>query len=1499
MQFPKAAKPATMPDTIGWTGISRPQLTAPDSGVIYFDRSPGGSVVSNYRYKIEKFCIDTQPNGSMIVEDNIFLPGKVPQRRIVFRPSDQVNMGFGLFYYIVGFKTKVFGRDTTFVSNELEMIVESPKPVVPKAPLDTITELTPVFRWDANPGVPYYHVILSDEALDIDTASGSMNIRGLSVSWQAITPLTQITYGTPDPSGTLTSSPPPMSPGKTYFWAVLNNYKNNILYTSSRVGLPVSFTIKGKPLVKPKNITPKNVTLYSGKDSSVTFSWTNLDPRANTFKIFLYIGTGLEQVDAKMVAWSSEVTAGTFVGQNGRIDTTDTGFITIDTRSVLSKNHYTWKVFAIDDKGASTSGDTCSFDYSDPAMGKLVLHTVEKIISSVTTLTGSYSDTALAAVAAVQLLVDVVKGSQEAPLLFYTDLSGNLDRQRPAGTYRITAQKSGFEPLVKTIKLDSGAVIEETFYLKRPDATVFGKVVDKTNTGINVATVRAVSDRGDTVIAQTDVLGSFIVNCREGGWRIYAYKAGYTQSLPKQVQVTFGQSYAFGEIVLDLNSFTLSATVANEKNEPVLGARVSVLREGVVIDEIPSTAQDGAAAFSLNPGTYTVSAAKIGFEQYSRTIDLSSSMSLSIIMPAGAAMIKGSVIGATWIGGRKQFAPITKANVVFADTTAVPEKTFSTVTDATYGDYGISVSGGRRFKTTISAVGFMTKTSLLPEATKPGTTLLHNDTLQSLGMVTGKTVLSAGGAPVSNATVTVLSPVSNRVEASATSQGNGYFEVRNLTDGIYFVKAGAPGFSLDSVRASDTLYVSGGKTALQGSDTAGSLTIFMSAGKKTVSWLVSGGHDTSAIVSIQSPLQKIVRYGQSLQEAGYGDYIVSVTSGADSVVDCAYHPFTVLASESLHVDTVDLPAFNATGDSLSIAGDSVTLLLAATATLDSAAVFFRDINTPAYSSISIPSSRSAYPFSLRPQMDGSIMNFYFKAYRGKDVYGSPNKTFFSYIRPDTSRLSKVELIPNTGDTAWLGAKSEIKISFQGYFGSTFAPAKLRDSMAIVWRLENAPRGARFIDSTGTEVAFATGDDSSTAPVALRAAIDTTRQKVMAQVAAMGDAAVYFKFTGKQVASISVRRIDAGSKNALTTSALAVAQFVADGGDASGRTFMVSPKWSVSPSRAGTIGASGAFRPNPRFAGMVRVYGQTNGLTGEYNAVGKNEKQFGLEVKHCILGSDRPDTVSNQRGCTLIFPDSIVTNDKPGLLRISMPVLDNRLQLTSGTMTVAGGAYDIVEENDVNFQFRTGDSIRLILDIPEASMRQNPEKARLLRMGRWSEDSLKWVVLPNSAVDVERQTVCANVRHFSRYALLALSTELTSTLSILPNPFSPDKKASDFPSLARRLGANTPRGTCISFTPECPDATVQQLRVAIYSVSGEQVAGVVLQNALKLVEYRLWWDGRTTERGSVAWTPSSFDPNACVMSGKSMCRNGRYFVVLTIRDFAGKEKNFMKQVVLIK
>ena len=797
-----------------------------------------------------------------------------------------------------------------------------------------------------------------------------------------------------------------MSPGKTYYWVVLNNYKNNMLYSSSKVGLPLNFTIKGKPLLKARNISPKNVVLSSNKDSVVTFKWTNLDPKANTYKIYLYVASTLQQVSAQLVVWSNEVTSATFAGKNNVIDTTDTAFISINAHSVLTKNHYTWKVFAIDNMGASTSGDTSGFDYTDPATGELVLYTDEKIVSATSLPTGTVTTTAISAVPAVEMQVEVVNGSLEAPLLFYTDLNGKLDRERPKGVYRITAQKSGYQPTTQTITLDSGKLVTDTFYLKRPDATVFGKVTDNTSMGINVATVYAISDRSDTVVTQTDALGSFIVNCYEGNWRVYALKTGYVTSIPQSINVTFGQSYSLGAIALTLNPFTVSGIVKNELGAPILGVDVKVLREGALVDEMPSTPQTGAFSFSLSPGSYTITSTKVGFETYSSPITVSSSMQLSITMPSGAAMLKGYVIGATWISGAVVYAPITGAGIVFTDTSASPAKTFSATTDATYGDYGISVSGNRLYTSSASAVGFIAKTERLSDLTKPGATMTYNDTLRSLGMISGYVTVSGGAAVVDNATVSLLDPLKNQVVLTVQGQANGYFEIRNIIDGTYCVKAGAAGFVTDSIRASDTLYVSSGKTTIQGAlAAAGGLSIFMSPGQKTVSWAVftaAGDPDTTAIVNVQSPLQKIIRYGQSLTGAGWGDYIVSVNAVSPSVLDLGYHVFTVKASETVHVDSVRLSVVNTTDTALTIIRDSVHVSLSAgTAdTLDSAAVFYRDINTPGFSSAALKGPASSFSFALYSPKDGSTMNYYFKVYRGKDIFGTPSESFYTHIRPD-------------------------------------------------------------------------------------------------------------------------------------------------------------------------------------------------------------------------------------------------------------------------------------------------------------------------------------------------------------------------------------------------------------------------------------------------------------------------------------------------------------------
>jgi hypothetical protein len=226
----------------------------------------------------------------------------------------------------------------------------------------------------------------------------------------------------------------------------------------------------------------------------------------------------------------------------------------------------------------------------------------------------------------------------------------------------------------------------------------------------------------------------------------------------------------------------------------------------------------------------------------------------------------------------------------------------------------------------------------------------------------------------------------------------------------------------------------------------------------------------------------------------------------------------------------------------------------------------------------------------------------------------------------------------------------------------------------------------------------------------------------------------------------------------------------------------------------------------------------------------------------------------------------------------------------------GSAYDIKEQTGVVFQFHASDSIKLILDITGSAA-----SGHKYCIGWWNPDSLQWKPLANSLTSSDKKTVSACIAHFSRYAVLTQSLDLTSTLSILPNPFSPDKSAADFESLAQRLGRDAPKGTCISFAPDVSEQRLDKIKIRIYNIVGDLIASVVMQNIPKMIQYRLWWDGRTTDH-EINWDELNRQPsdaNARILIGSKMCRNGRYFVLLTIKDVKGKEINYMKQVVLIK
>jgi hypothetical protein len=129
------------------------------------------------------------------------------------------------------------------------------------------------------------------------------------------------------------------------------------------------------------------------------------------------------------------------------------------------------------------------------------------------------------------------------------------------------------------------------------------------------------------------------------------------------------------------------------------------------------------------------------------------------------------------------------------------------------------------------------------------------------------------------------------------------------------------------------------------------------------------------------------------------------------------------------------------------------------------------------------------------------------------------------------------------------------------------------------------------------------------------------------------------------------------------------------------------------------------------------------------------------------------------------------------------------------------------------------------------------------------------------------------------------------MDIAPNPFSP-YILPHYNPFNKDEKVPQKYGTCIRIQSDIKELSTE-MRLQIYTMLGDRVWSLRLQNVDNL-PYYVWWDGRTSSN-DIEWSGTSrvIDPK-----GNRMCRNGRYFAVLSAR-IKGKEKRLMKHIVLMK
>jgi hypothetical protein len=553
--------------TVTWIALSELDLTA----YLYISNSPGGSELNNY--------IQTTVSGI----------GEITTT------PEEIGYDVGLYYAVIG------NPITTSASIEFQLIIESQQSVQMVSPMGDITTTTPLFSWDPTPGVPYYHVILSDNPFVLaEDEDGNMTVSGAQAIWQIITPETSVQYGDFDPSGSFENTAPPLVPGLTYNWLVMNNYGNSLLYSSQVASTPVEFEyISEVTLDSPEQIYPEFSLVDSpieiDGEEIITFQWSEVDG-AMTYQIFLSELRLEAGSEIQYPIWNQVTT-------NNLID--------FSASSILINAKYAWKIIASNSDGVSSISELSYFNYNIP-FGRI--HIYAKVGCGEGDCGVGYASAT----------IDPIDGSGDV-VPITVDATGHAYKNLPLGSYLLTVEKPGFEIAAEFFELvynpdfvpgsDSqiGAsdFVNVIVQMEWSPGSIYGVVQNSEGIPIESAIVIAINSEGEERSSNVSG-GGYSLSVIPDVWTIYAQKEGYESVNFFQYSISGGQNFEAENLILQENIKNITGSVSNSTGIPLSGVIVTAIIDNASRQEI--TNASGNYSFEgVSIGEWVISAEKIGY----------------------------------------------------------------------------------------------------------------------------------------------------------------------------------------------------------------------------------------------------------------------------------------------------------------------------------------------------------------------------------------------------------------------------------------------------------------------------------------------------------------------------------------------------------------------------------------------------------------------------------------------------------------------------------------------------------------------------------------------------------------------------------------------------------------------------------------------------------------------------------------------------------------------
>lgn len=677
------------------------------------------------------------------------------------RPSS-LGWNTGIYYCVL------YNEEYGYISTEFTIFVESSQAVNMISPENgsELYDPTPVFSWEATPGVPYYFLTLTDQPFTIsEDENGNPVVEGMQPIWQIITSETSMLYATSDPSGFFPNNAPPLIPDQEYSWIVANNYGNDPLLSSKVVSTPVSFTFRSDvSFPEAQLIFPADEANIGGVE--INFVWSIVED-ASLYYFTLYETTEENGSTGQYLIWQQ---------------TTSSNQVIIPASSMLFNNHYVWNVIASNGIDANSQSDTYGF-YYDTAIGTIDLYVKN-------------SEGAPVSYATVELIPE--NGAYNI-VPFGVNSGGHEVKIVAPGSYNLISSKTNYDTVEMMVDIaidtdpssSSGDTVVNVV-MDLASSYINGAVKDTAGQLIEFVNIIATSSEGD-IRELNSPTGIFHLGISGGNWEISAEKAGYTLVESILINILPGETLNIPNLILTANTTAVSGITRSSLGNPL--ASVQVLAEYGNYSFTATSNSSGSFSLPALPhGEWLISGSKAGFTSpQPQLISLDSFSPSQIVLPDFILTNNAGIIAGTAGNG---VVPLQGVLVIATPEAGSPSYKLTNA----YGAFSFSLLPGN-YTITASRPGYFSADNLQ-------FSLSSRETINNLYITLMRVNCAISGVVTANGEPLALATVSAG-PFSTVSGENGQF-LLPVAQGSYLVSVVKNGYSASGPQQ---VTVSGGQTA--------------------------------------------------------------------------------------------------------------------------------------------------------------------------------------------------------------------------------------------------------------------------------------------------------------------------------------------------------------------------------------------------------------------------------------------------------------------------------------------------------------------------------------------------------------------------------------------------------------------------------------------------------------------------------------------------------------